>query len=130
MKLRAIYGSESNPTPESRFEAGSAVIEFLSLTLLLILPLFSYFTLLTVKSNSLHREEELFREMAHIVRSETNLATGTYLAERYIAFREAGGYLSVVCKSGECPGRGSITEIVWYQHDKSLSALITGGNWQ
>lgn len=112
------------------FEQGSVIVEFISLLILLIIPLFAYFTTVTVKSLSQQKDEEVFREVIQIVRSERTLQAAAYLSQRYLTLRGNEGAIALSCKSGDCPHRGSVVQIKWLRPDHSLIANIEGGNWQ
>ena len=110
-------------------EVGSAVVEFISLMLLLILPVITYFTLSTVKSQQTIQDKRIFREISSIMNSGTNFQESFSLAQRYLSLESSGSALKVSCLSGDCPHRESVMRIILTTPSSLISATIIGGKW-
>lgn len=114
---------------EKNWESGNAIIEFILLFVLLIFPLFSYFSLVTVQSNVQMRDEEILREVTQIIKSGENLADSVSIANRYLIFQNSSLRLQASCLVGTCPNRGSRTRVSLQNQDGSLETIIEGNNW-
>lgn len=110
-------------------EAGSAVFEFISLLVLLILPVITYFTLSTVKGEQTIREKRIFREISTIMRSGTNFQESFNLARRFLTLESPESSLNVSCLSGNCPHRESVMRIRLTTATSTFVATIRGGRW-
>jgi len=110
-------------------EVGSAAFEFISLLVLLILPVITYFTLSTVKGEQTIREKRIFREISAIMRSGTNFQESFNLAKRFLTLESPESSLNVSCLSGECPHRESVMRIRLTTATSTFVATIRGGKW-
>ena len=110
-------------------EVGSAVFEFISLLVLLIFPVMTYFTLSTVKSEQTIREKRIFREISAIVSSGTNFQESLNLAKRFLTLEIPESSFNVSCLSGDCPHRESVMRIRLTTATSTYVATIRGGKW-
>lgn len=123
--VNRFYGMKT----ENSCESGNAIIEFILLFVLLIFPLFSYFSLVTVQSNVQMRDEEIFREVTQIIKSGENLAYSVSIANRYLILQGSSLRLQASCLVGTCPNRGSRTRVSLHNQIRSLETIIEGNNW-
>ncbi len=111
-------------------EEGSAVVEFISLICLLIMPVLLYFTLVTVKASSAFKEDEILREVSEIVKSTGDFHESKSLAQRYISLQGGKSSLSMRCVAGDCPHRGSVMMLELRTAGRITHRTVLGGNWQ
>lgn len=116
-------------TFESR-EEGNTIIEFVSLLLLLIAPLFTYFVWVTLIAQENLKSAEVLREVGQIINSESDLSTAINISKRYLVLEGFDGDLLVNCITGDCPHRGSVIEIHIQRGVRKFSSTIQGGRWQ
>ena len=111
-------------------EKGNVIVEFIALFLLLVAPLFTYFAWITVTSHSNLKGSEVLREVGQIISTGENLQNAVAISKRYLVLEGFNGELSVVCKSGDCPHRGSLMRIQLQNGPRLFSMTLQGGQWQ
>lgn len=124
----SVIGNRENRSKISG-DFGNTIIEFILFLLLLVLPIFTYFSAITLRSNQQLRDEELFREVVRIVRDGSDFADAISTAHRFLTLHQASGDLNVICLSGECPKRGSNFRVRWQSERGSMESVISGGSW-
>lgn len=113
-----------------RAEEGSAVVEFISLMFLLLLPIVTYFSLHTVESTEQFREDRILREVVEIIRAGGDFQESVNLAERFLSLQGSSSRLLISCLSGACPHRESIMKIELRNSGGSMERVVRGGKWQ
>lgn len=113
-----------------RAEEGSALVEFISLMLLLLLPIVTYFSLLTVETTEKIREDRILREVVEIIRTGGDFQESVALAERFLSLQESRSRLFIYCLSGDCPHRESVMKIELRNSESSMERIVRGGKWQ
>lgn len=110
-------------------ESGNSIVEFISFLLLTIVPLFSFFSWMTIESNNRLREEEIFHEAIRIVKSGDNFSQSVGIANRYLTLHNSDGALQVICLAGDCPRRGSRIQVRFIKGPRTLESTFDGGLW-
>lgn len=113
-----------------RREEGSAVVEFISLMILLIIPVVFYFTLITIKAGGSLKDGSILREVSEIIKSVSDFQESNSLAQRYISLRSGESSLVISCISGDCPHRDSVMNIELRTAGRITNRIIKGGKWQ
>ena len=110
-------------------ENGSAILEFITIFLLLAIPILSQFSQSTRVFAERMKTQEVLREVRQIITSEENLYYIRNIAQRYIELQGVSGSLQISCESGACPGRGSIIRIEIENSSGKYATNIKGGRW-
>ena len=110
-------------------EDGSAILEFITIFLLLAIPVISQFSQSTRVSSERMKTQEVLREVRQIIASEENFYTIRNIAQRYIELQGVSGTLQISCESGACPGRGSVIRIEIENYSGKYATNIKGGRW-
>lgn len=117
------------PQQVSIEEKGNAIVEFITFLLLAILPMFTFFSWVTLDSQHRLRDEEIFHEVIRIVKNGDVLSQSTSIANRYLTLHNSSGELFVSCLIGDCPHRGSRIQIRYIIGRRTLETTFDGGQW-
>ena len=113
-----------------RAEEGSALVEFISLMILLLIPIVSYFTSLTVETNNQMSQERVLREVSEIIRTGSDFHESISLVKRYLSLHDSTSTISIICLSGDCPHRESVMEIELRNSKGAMKRMVRGGKSQ
>jgi hypothetical protein len=110
-------------------ENGNSIVEFISFLLLALVPIFSFFSWMTIESNQRLRDNGIFHEVIRIVKSGDELSQSIGIANRFLTLHNSDGALYVRCLAGNCPHRGSQIQVRYINGKRTYETTVVGGLW-